>query len=97
MDPDTITAAVVLGIISWTLVLFPIARAFARRVDRGGSGQKIPSEVTQRLERMEHAIDSIALEVERISEGQRFATRLLADRPGQQELAPPGAAPTTRS
>ncbi|MBC7789395.1 MAG: hypothetical protein H7Z74_05595 [Anaerolineae bacterium] len=97
MDPDTITAAVVLGIISWTLVLFPIARAFARRVDRGGSTHKVPSEVTQRLERMEQAIDSIALEIERISEGQRFTTRLLADRPGQQELAPPGGQSTNRS
>jgi hypothetical protein len=29
---------------------------------------------------MEQAIDSIAVEVERISEGQRFTTRLLSDR-----------------
>jgi hypothetical protein len=33
-----------------------------------------------RLERMEQAIDAIAVEVERISEAQRFTTRLLADR-----------------
>lgn len=97
MDPDTITAAVVLGIISWTLVLFPIARAIARRVDRGGVNQKFPTDVTQRLERMEHAIDSIALEVERISEGQRFTTSLLANHPGQPELAPPGAASRNRT
>jgi hypothetical protein len=29
---------------------------------------------------MEQAIDSIAVEVERISEGQRFTTKLLAER-----------------
>jgi hypothetical protein len=29
---------------------------------------------------MEQAIDSIAIEVERISEGQRFTTKLLAER-----------------
>ncbi len=31
-----------------------------------------------RMERVEHAVESIALEVERISEGQRYVTRLLS-------------------
>ena len=38
------------------------------------------SEIASRLDRMEQAIDSIAVEVERISEGQRFTTRLLSER-----------------
>jgi hypothetical protein len=29
---------------------------------------------------MEQAIDSIAIEIERVSEGQRFVTRLMSDR-----------------
>jgi hypothetical protein len=29
-------------------------------------------------------IDSVAIEVERISEGQRFTTRLLADKAGER-------------
>jgi hypothetical protein len=33
-----------------------------------------------RLERIEHAVDAIAIEIERISEAQRFTTRLLNDR-----------------
>lgn len=33
-----------------------------------------------RLERIEHAVDSIAIEIERISEGQRFTTKLLNER-----------------
>jgi hypothetical protein len=33
-----------------------------------------------RLERIEQAVDSVAIEVERISEGQRFTTKLLSDR-----------------
>jgi K+/H+ antiporter YhaU regulatory subunit KhtT len=37
---------------------------------------------TQRLERMEQAIDSIAIEMERVSEGQRFVTRLLSESRG---------------
>jgi hypothetical protein len=57
----------------------PIARAFARRLDSAPS-PSIPPDVRARLERMEQAVDSIAVEVERISEGQRFTTRLLAER-----------------
>lgn len=37
-------------------------------------------EIAQRLERVEQAVDTTAVEVERISEGQRFTTKLLADR-----------------
>jgi len=32
------------------------------------------------MTRLEQAVESIALEVERISEGQRFTTKLLAER-----------------
>lgn len=39
-------------------------------------------ELSERLNRIETAVDSTALEVERISEGQRFTTRLLAERNG---------------
>jgi hypothetical protein len=39
-----------------------------------------------RLERLEYAIDAIALEVERLGEGQRFVTKLLADRPTEKQI-----------
>jgi len=64
-------------------VLTPIARAFARRMDREGTGPAVPSDVSARLERIEQAIEAMALEVERISEGQRFTTKLLAERSGE--------------
>jgi len=62
----------------------PIARAWARRLE--SSPRREPDqlpEVTARLERMEQAIDSIAIEIERISEGQRFTTKLLSERTSQ--------------
>lgn len=71
-----ITLFVMIGVVS---IGVPIARAIARRVEQGGP-QKLSPEVLARLERMETAIDSIAVEVERISEGQRFTTKLLAER-----------------
>lgn len=62
-------------------LLTPLVRAFAKRVEARGQPPGISSaDVSARLERMEQAIDSVAIEVERISEGQRFATRLLSER-----------------
>jgi hypothetical protein len=43
----------------------------------------VPHDVTTRLERIEQAVDTIAIEVERISEGQRFVTKVLVQRPAQ--------------
>jgi len=37
-------------------------------------------DASMRLERIELAIEAMAIEVERISEGQRFVTKLLAER-----------------
>jgi len=69
-----------------TAIGWPIARALARKMDRESLQPKVPPEVMGRLERMELAIDSIAVEVERISEGQRFTTKPLSER--QQSLPP---------
>lgn len=59
----------------------PLVRALARRWDREGATPRIPADVSARLERMEQTIDAMAVEMERISEGQRFMTKLLAERP----------------
>jgi hypothetical protein len=36
--------------------------------------------ITARLERLDNAVDTISVEVERISENQRFTTKLLSER-----------------
>ena len=71
-----------------TAIGWPIARAVARKMDREALQPKMPPEIMGRLERMEQAIDSIAVEVERISEGQRFTTKLLSERQPSQALPP---------
>jgi multidrug efflux pump subunit AcrA (membrane-fusion protein) len=59
---------------------FPIARAIARRMDRRSSaGTGTDSDTRARLERIEQAVDAIAVEVERISEGQRFTTKVMSE------------------
>jgi hypothetical protein len=47
-------------------------RPFSRR-------PALAEDSSQRLERLEHGMDAIALEIERISEGQRFVTKLLSE------------------
>jgi hypothetical protein len=77
--------AVPLGFFATAIIVVigvPMARAFSRRMDAQSRNPQIPSEVAARLERMEQAIDSVALEVERISEGQRFTTKLLSEGKG---------------
>ncbi|HEX6535117.1 MAG TPA: hypothetical protein VF041_10990 [Gemmatimonadaceae bacterium] len=75
--PDVIVPVAFFVMVAAIAIGTPIARAFARRMDRQALP---PSDVSQRLERIEHAVDSIAVEVERISEGQRFTTKLLSER-----------------
>ncbi len=79
-------------------VMLGLVRILARRWGQPKPDPRI-LESTARLERMEQAIDAIAIEVERISEGQRFVTQIVADRSalslrsGQQpEVMPVGAA-----
>ena len=68
---------ITLGVV---IVGFPLARAFARRIDRRAEPPSLPGDVGNRLERIEQAVDAMAIEVERISEGQRFVTKMLAER-----------------
>jgi hypothetical protein len=58
----------------------PLVRAFARRMDkRNANAPGVDADTRNRLERIEQAVDSIAVEVERISEGQRFTTKVIAE------------------
>jgi hypothetical protein len=74
-------AVVIIGGVFTAFVLAPLALAFAWRILKRGSAPQRPllGESTQRLERIEQAIEAVAIEVERISEGQRFVTRVLTE------------------
>jgi hypothetical protein len=79
--PGELIPIVMFICIAATAIGVPLARAWAKRLERGPMpGPSISPDVQARLERMEQALDSIAIEVERISEGQRFTTKLLAER-----------------
>jgi len=72
-----------LSVLSILFIFFPLAaglsKAMWRRSNRPGIAPAALTESAQRLERLESSVDAIAIEVERISEGQRFVTKLLSD------------------
>ncbi|HYW30668.1 MAG TPA: hypothetical protein VE869_04105 [Gemmatimonas sp.] len=87
----TLGATVVLCVVG-----FPVARAFGRWLDRRGTAPTVPSDLVSRLNGIEQAVETVAVEVERISEGQRFTTKLLNDRATRELAEPMVAGSSTR-
>jgi hypothetical protein len=60
-----------------------VTKIIIKAIDKRGSGTpRSLATVEERLARIEQAVDSIAIEMERVSEGQRFTTKLLSERAG---------------
>lgn len=79
----------VLSGLAIVLVAAPLALGIARLLWKRAFVRRSPVhdvESTQRLKRMEHAVDAMAIEVERISEGQRFLTQIFARGEGRAEM-----------
>jgi hypothetical protein len=69
--------------VAFCVVGFPLARAFARLMDRKAQMKSMPSaDLTPQIRQLQDSVDAMAIELERISEGQRFTAKLLADRSG---------------
>ena len=85
MDINSDAAMAVAFFISAASVAWSAAFAWTRWLARPRQESQIASEdqiyrLEQRLAGIEHAVQSIAVEVERLGEGQRLTARLLADR-----------------
>jgi hypothetical protein len=86
MDPILIPLGA-FCMITTIVIGFPLVRGLVRRWERESEVPRIPAEVQARLQRIEQSVDAIAIEVERMSEGQRFVTRLLAERGAERAEA----------
>lgn len=85
MESGDIAAIAIASIIGGTIAIGVVAQAWYSARSRGGataigSVPKRLDALEERLYRLEQAIDSVALEVERGSEAQRFTAKLLAER-----------------
>jgi hypothetical protein len=75
------TGCVILGIVP------PLIRLVAKRWERPTVLASVESPDTRaRLERIEQAVEAVAIEVERIAEAQRFSAKLMAE---QRRSLPP--------
>ena len=64
-----VTCAVI--IVGW-----PISRALGRRFERRGAPPALEAGMAEQLQRIEQSVEAIAIEVERISESQRFLAKI---------------------
>jgi chromosome segregation ATPase len=80
------------------IVLLPLSVALARRIWRKSAAvvTAFPRELADRLSRMEQAVETTAVEVERIGEGQRFLTRLFTEGEGARAIGAGAAQPLER-
>lgn len=69
----------------------PLVLAVKRRWEQAPRPVSLSPELAARLDRLEQMVETVAVEVERMAEGQRFTTRLLS------EGAAPSVAPAARS
>jgi hypothetical protein len=75
---------------------FPVVRLITRWLEPRPVPPRELTNINTRLERIESAVDAIAVEVERISEAQRFSARLQSEQQ-QPRLPAPGDSSTSRT
>jgi hypothetical protein len=81
------TAYGLFAMIVAVVVLGPFARMIARRMDRhteikaAGEHSQV---LSQQIYQLQQSVDAMSLEVERVSEAQRFQSKLLSERTGTQ-------------
>lgn len=87
-DPDLPIAG---GIAIMLALILPLSISYAIRMLRKNPaprGGVRTDDFNPRFDRLEQAVDAIAIEVERVSEGQRFVTKILAERAPQAAADP---------
>ena len=66
----------------------PLVRALGRRLGPAPVAPPLPREISDQLRRIEQTVESMAIEIERISEAQRFLTKLSAGKAEAASLPP---------
>lgn len=73
--------AIVFGSVALMVIVTPIVRGIMRMIERHQDKSLVHGPaVAQQLAQLQQSIDTLAIEVERISEAQRFQSKVLAER-----------------
>jgi uncharacterized protein YjeT (DUF2065 family) len=84
-----------LGLVITFVIILPLTLVQARRLwKKHSTVLSMTPELDQRLAGIDRAVEATAIEIERIGEGQRFVTQLLASRTEQVRIDAKGSAPT---
>lgn len=77
IPPQVETISIAFFVMCAVMVIgWPIARAFGKRLERRADVAAIDPAVSGQLQRIEQAVEAMAIEIERISESQRFMAKL---------------------
>ncbi len=91
MDPDVLRIAQIIGVVVLALSFLSVVTHSVRVLYmREKRKSELPEAMTvddSRFERLERAVDAIALEVERMTEAQRFTAKLMSERPPERLAA----------
>jgi hypothetical protein len=77
IPPQAVDISIAFFVMCAVMVIgWPIARALGRRLERRGEVALPNAATAEQLRRIEQAVEAMAIEVERISESQRFMAKL---------------------
>jgi hypothetical protein len=72
---------IILSMFAIMFIGFPLVRAYVRRQDRKlEAGMIKASDVMPQIRQLQESVDAMAVELERISEAQRFQAKLMAEK-----------------
>jgi hypothetical protein len=72
---------IVMSMVAAMVIGTPIARAVARMLDRRSESTTVKAgDVVPQIRRLQESVDAMAIELERISEAQRFTAKLMAEK-----------------
>lgn len=88
VSADRFEVAMTIGVMLTLVLAVPLVIAYARRLwKKSAVTLSMTPELDRRLDTIERAIETTAVEVERIGEGQRFVTQLMASRVAQEQAS----------
>ena len=92
MDEDIVIPIAGMIMVVVLCIGVPLVLALIRKWEREARAKPVQQDAlsADRLERIEQAVDAIAVEVERLGEGQRFVSKLMSERQPERAAIPGG-------